>query len=211
MMALARNVGWLTTAQQTAELELMIRDVLAGNALGFGEVELICDLNKERELDGALARVGTPRAGTAQDAALACLGSPERRSRVIRAVSSTNEGDVQIAQAYLRHRPITDDAELRALADGIVKMKVPGAQVRALEVLARHRVSDRAILEELTRLFVATKSPSVQGAIAEIFIRSNVTSASMPKLPAVLREHHIRPAGAGQDLVGLLLAKLSGA
>ena len=210
-IALARNVGWLTTAQQTAELELMIRDVLAGNALGFGEVELICDLNKERELDGALARVGTPKAGTAHDAALACLGSPERRSRVIRAVSSTNEGDVQIAQAYLRHRPITDDAELRVMTDGIVKMKVPGAQVRALEVLARHRVSDRAILEELTRLFAATRSPAVQGAIAEIFIRSNVTSASMPKLSSVLREHHIRPAGAGQDLVGLLLAKLSGA
>ena len=61
------------------------------------------------------------------------------------------------------------------------------------------------------QLFAATRSPAVQGAIAEIFIRSNVTSASMPKLSSVLREHHIRPAGAGQDLVGLLLAKLSGA
>lgn len=211
MIALARNVGWLTPQQQTAELELMIRDVLAGNALGFGEVELICGLNKERELDGALARVGTPKAGTAQDAALACLGSPERRSRVIRAVSSTNESDVQIAQAYLRHRPITDDTELRAMTEGIVKMKAPGAQVRALEVLARHRVSDRSILDELTRLFATTKSPGVQGAIAEIFIRSDVTAASMPKLAPVLREHRIRPQGTGQDLVGLLLAKLSGA
>ena len=211
MIALARTAGWLTPQQQTAELELMIRDVLAGNALGFGEVELICGLNKERELDGALARVGNPGSGTARDAALACLGSPERRSRVIRAVSSANEGDVQIAQAYLRHRPITDDAELRAMTDGIVKMKVPGAQVRALEVLARHRVADIAILDELARLFAATRSHAVQGAIAEIFIRSNSTAASMPKLALVLREHRIRAPGASQDLVSLLLARLSGA
>jgi hypothetical protein len=207
MIALARKVGWLTPPEQTAELERMIRDVLADNAIGFNEVELICGLNKDRELDGTLRRVGSMKTGTrpAHDAALACLGSDSGRARILRSVSSADESEVRVAQAY---RPITDDAELHAVTQGIVQMKGSGAQVRALETLARHRVSDRRILDELSGLFAKTKSPGVQSAIAEIFIRSGVRTATMPKLSGVLRQHRIRSAGGGQDLVDVLLQRL---
>jgi hypothetical protein len=210
MIALARGAGWLDPKEQTGELEHMIRDVLAGNALGYNEVELICGLNRERELDGALQRVGNPMAAAARpahDAALACLGSAESHARVLRAITSADEGEVQVAQAYLRHRPLTDSAELRSVTRGIVGMKGSSAQVRALETLARQRVSDRAILDELAGLFAKTRSPGVQSAIAEIFIRSDVRAATMPKLSGVLRQHRLK-AGGGQDLVDVLLGRL---
>ena len=52
-----------------------------------------------------------------------------------------------IAQAYLRHRPITDAAELRRIVAAIARMAPSDAQVRALESLGRHYVSDREILD----------------------------------------------------------------
>ncbi len=211
MIALARTVGWLSHAEQKAELSSLIKDVLATNAVGYGEVELICDLNKERELDPALQRVGHSPASAAKPAhaaALACLGSKEARARVLGALASPDEGEVQIAQAYLRHRPITDPAELRSVALGVARMKGSGAQVRALETLARHHVTDREILDELIRLFAQTRSPAVQRAIAEIFIRTDLRAIPTPRVVQVLREHRLRPSGTGQDLVDILLEKL---
>ena len=115
---------------------------------------------------------------------------------------------MQIAQAYLRHRPITDPAELRSVALGVARMKGSGAQVRALETLARHHVTDREILDELIRLFAQTRSPAVQRAIAEIFIRTDLRAIPTPRVVQVLREHRLRPSGTGQDLVDILLEKL---
>ena len=211
MIALARTVGWLSHAEQKAELSSLIKDVLATNAVGYGEVELICDLNKERELDPALQRVGNAPAVVAKPAhaaALACLGSNEARVRVLGALASPDEVEVQIAQAYLRHRPITDAAELRKVALGVARMKGSGAQVRALETLARHHVTDREILDELVRLFAQTNSPAVQRAIAEIFIRTDLGALPAGSLAQVLREHRLKPSGTGQDLVDILLSKL---
>ena len=49
-----------------------------------------------------------------------------------------------IAQFYLRHRPITDVGELRAVTRAIAGMEAAETQARALDVLARHYRSDRA-------------------------------------------------------------------
>lgn len=211
MIALARTVGWLSSAGQKAELSNMIKEVLASNAVGFNEVELICSLNKERELDTEVSRASwarTPAARPGHDAALACLGSPDARARVLRALASSDASDVQVAQAYLRHRPITDTNELRNVAFGIAKMKGSAAQVRALEALARHHLSDRETLDELSRLFARTSSPDVQRAIAEIFIRSDLRAIAAPQLVDVLRQHRLKVPGGGQDLVDVLLGKL---
>lgn len=209
MIALARTVGWLNTGEQQAELTLTIRDVLAGDNVGFGEVELICGLNKDRELDAALHKVSPPRARPAHSAALACLGSAEARSAVLRSLSGPDEGAVQVAQAYLRHRPITDAAELRDTTLGITRMKGGGAQVRALEAVARHHVEDRETLDALARLFAETRSPQVQRAIAEIFIRSDLRAVAVPKLAELVRAHRLKKPGVeGQDLVDVLLSRL---
>src|SRR5439155_4423866 len=132
------------------------------------EVELVCTLNKDRTLDPSLNGLQVSQTGgPAQAAALACLGSSEGHARVLEALASPREDEVQIAQAYLRHRPITDDRELREAVRGIVRMKSPTAQARVLETLARFHISDHEIQADLARLFAQSSSLPVQRAIAE--------------------------------------------
>ena len=78
---------------------------------------------------------------------------------------------MQIAQAYLRHQPIDDVEELRAVATRVARMEGSGAQVRALETLARHHIRDPEVLDELSRLSGRTRSPAVKRAIEEVFLR----------------------------------------
>jgi hypothetical protein len=209
MIALARTVGWLSPADEQGELALMIHDVLAGGAMGFGEVDLICTLHRERGLDGSLQRLGAFKAKkVAQSAGLACLGSGEARARVLRALASTDEDEVQIAEAYLRHYPIEDAAELRKVARDVTRMKGSGAQVRALATLARQRIADREIIDELSRLFARTGSLEVQRAVAEIFIRSDARALPAGQLASLLRQHRLRAPGGGTDLIDALIERL---
>jgi hypothetical protein len=210
MIALARNIGWLSAAEQNAELAHTIHDVLAGDSMGFGEVDLVCTLNRDRALDAALNKLQVSRSSVkpAQAAALACLGSTDAHAQVLKALASPREEEVQIAQAYLRHRPITDEHELRDVARGIARMKSVAAQARALEALARLHVTDRQVLDELARLFTQSASPQVQRAIAEVFLRAGAEAVATPNLAHVLRKHRVRTPGAGEDLVDILLRRL---
>jgi HEAT repeat protein len=145
----------------------------------------------------------------AQTAGMACLGSAEARARVLRALASTDESEVQIAQAYLRHHPIGDTAELRKVARDVTRMKGTGAQVRALATLARQRIADREIIDELTRLFARTGSLEVQRAVAEVFIRGDARALPGAELAVLLRQHRLRAPGGGSDLIDVLIARLS--
>ncbi|MEO7744306.1 MAG: hypothetical protein ABIR98_15320 [Usitatibacter sp.] len=207
MIALARNVGWLTPAGERAEVASTIADVLATGTASFSEVEMVCALNGDRSLDGQVPRSGLERAPAtaANAAALACLGHPESHARTVRALVSANEDDVRVAQAYLRHRPIADAAELRAVVAGIAAMKPSAAQARALEALARLHVTDSAALESLARLFTRSTSLAVQRAIAEVFIRSGADGS--PELAALFRERRVR-SGAGEDLIDVLIRRM---
>jgi hypothetical protein len=173
LIALGGEIGWLDAAERRAEQIRMVRDVLMSRA-DFGDVDLICSLNADGSLDAERVRlqgVALP-AGRASDAALACLGDGVGRARTLQALASRDESDVQIVQAYLRHRPITDGAELRTVAMQVARMDAAPAQVRAIEALARLRIGDAAVLEELKSLSVRTKSPAVRQAVDEVFLRS---------------------------------------
>ena len=143
----------------------------------------------------------------ANAAVLACLGSAAGHARVLRALTSPNDDDVQIAQIYLRHRPLADANELRVVATGITRMSGSEAQVRALDTLAGHRLSDRESLEELTRLFPLAKSVNVQRAIAGILIRSDYQSLARPELARALRQHRLKSPD-GQDMIDVLIRRL---
>ncbi|MFL5520351.1 MAG: hypothetical protein ACJ8B6_05410 [Gemmatimonadales bacterium] len=207
LIKLARTLGWLRADEERAETMRMVADVLAGRAAGFGEVDLICGLNRDRSLDAEahrLAGASIPP-GRASDAALACLGDSRSRARILGALASRDEGDVQLAQAYLRHQPIDDAGELRSVALDVARMDGSAAQARALETLARHHIADDAVLERLAAVFMQTRSLPVQRAIAEIFIRSNYRGA--PGLGDRLRKHRLRsPDGA--DLIDTLISRL---
>ena len=88
---------------------------------------------------------------------------PRLTPQVLRALSSANDEEVQIAQVYLHHRPIADATELRGVATAIARMNGSDAQVRALDTLARYRLSDRETLGADAQLFPLTKSVMCSG------------------------------------------------
>ena len=207
LIALAQVFGWLSAEEQRAETMRMVGDLLAGGATGFGDVDLICALNHDRGLDREIHRLdGVPmKSGGAADAALACLGNAGSRSRILAALASRDEGEVQIAQAYLRHQPITDAGELRTAALGVAKMGGSAAQARAIETLARSRVADAEVLEQFKRLYVRASSLAVQRAVAEAFIRWDYRGEG--DLAGTLRKYRLRsPDGA--DVIDTLIARL---
>jgi hypothetical protein len=205
MLELAARLGWLSPAEKRAELMRMIGEQLARNAVSPADVDLVCALNKDHELDQELQRLQVTRVTHA--AVLACLGSTEDHARVLRALTSPKEEEVQIAQIYLHRRPLADATELRGVATGIARMNGSDAQARALDTLAAYHLSDRESLEELTRLFPLAKSVNVQRAIAGILIRSDFKTIATPELVRTLRQSRLKsPDGA--DLIDALIRRL---
>jgi hypothetical protein len=211
LLALAQDVGWLSPAEHRDELAAMLRELHGRSTLGMSEVNLACTLNRDRRLDGAVGQGAAP-AGSADDvphAALrACLGNAADRARTLQALLSPDESTMHVAQAYLRHRPITDAAELRALADAIARMQPGPGQARALESLARLYVSDREVLQGLMRLFASTPSTAVQTAIAGVLIRADRRELPRADLITLLTsERRAAPDGA-DDIIDALIRTL---
>ncbi|NRF67098.1 hypothetical protein HLB44_08905 [Aquincola sp. S2] len=210
MMALARSLGWLSPAQEQAEFLRMIADRMARGGLGRNEVDLVCATQRERE--PALARqvlaTGTVRPGNVMHAAvLACLGSVEAHERTVRALTSSQDEEVAVAQTYLRHRALADVSELRAVASGIGRMTAASAQVRALETLARQRLADAQSLQEIARLFPLARSLEVQRAIAGILIRADYKLLAPADLARSLRQHRLKSPD-GNDVIDVLIRLL---
>ena len=210
MLAVARTLGWLTDEQHHAELRAMIDEHLAGKPIGSSEVDLFCAMNRERPLvadPARLRRASQHPSKVGQSAVLACLGERDAHVRVLEALTSTDGEALEIAQVYLRHRPITDADELRLLTRGIAKMPGSDAQVRALETLARQKVSDAASLDELLRLYTLARSVNVQRAIAGILIRADYKALPQRELVSSLSKHRLKsPDGA--DLIDVLIRRV---
>ena len=211
MIGLAHRIGWLDDAARQAELARTIVEVLASRSMAFGDVDLVCTLNSDRRLDRVRGEVhdapGLLRA-PAQSAGLACLGSTQARTRVLGLLASPRESDVQLAQAYLRHRPITDARELRAAAAAVAAMKPGPAQVRALYALGLMHLADRGALDELAALFARTTSLAVQRAIAEVFLRSDPRAIPRARIAKLFRAHRLRSPD-GEDLIDVVARELS--
>ena len=211
MIELASALGWLSPADRRVELARMFSDRLHGDQVGVVEVDLACALNKDRALDAERDSIRIDAAAAdriAPAAVLACLGSASARERVLRALASTSQEDVRIAQTYLNHRPLADAHELQDVTAAVLQMKAPEAQVRALETLAGYRLSDREALEGLTRLFSLAKSVDVQRAIAGVLIRADTTILAGPALARALRAQRIKsPDGA--DVIDILIRRLA--
>ena len=113
-------------------------------------------------------------------------------------LTSPNDEEVQVAQVYLGHQPITDVNELRLVTASVARMNSSRAQIRALETLASQRLSDPDSLEELARLFPLTESVGVQTAIAGVLIRSDYQAIATPEFVQTLRQSRLK-ASVGAD------------
>jgi hypothetical protein len=210
MLELAQDLGWLTAEEQRDEVVAMIAEQMVRNNVSSADVDQVCALNKDHALDQDLVRVQRSEAQAdkvPQAAILACLGNAQGHARVLRALTSPNDEEARIAQVYLRHRPIDDPNELRAVTTSVARMTGSDAKVRALETLARLRLSDRESLEALTRLYPVAESAGVQTAIAAVLIRADYRSIARPELVQTLREHRLK-SGTGQDLIDVLIRRL---
>jgi hypothetical protein len=211
MLDLARDAGWLTREAHRDELAAMLRELQSKRDAGVAEVNLACRLNADHSLDGRLDAAAGP-VGIAQAAMRACLGNSADRAQTLRALLGPAESDVQLAQAYLRYRPVDDTAELRDLTKGISAMPAGPAQVRALETLGRHYVSDGDVLHRLLDLYAQTPSSAVQSAVAGILLRADRSALPAAKLRETLislRREASRDGGAGtiDALITLLGAR----
>jgi hypothetical protein len=215
MLDLARKLDWLDAAQYRHELVALIHDRLAARSAGSGDVDLVCAVSGDRALDTERARLAAqPDAGAnaqpGQAAMLACLGSTGAQARVLHALASGNAADVEVAQVYLRHRPLTDLAAIRALAHAVAGMSRGDAQVRALDTLAQLPVDDRESLDELVRLYTRASSVGVQRAVAGILVRADTRVLARPDLVRTLQQHRIKSTD-GRDMVDVLLRRLQSA
>lgn len=211
MTRLAGRFGWLSDADERAELRAMIDARLAANAVTPADVDLVCSLNQDGGLASELDRVQVPDAiaGKSSTAGvLACLGSGEARIRVLEALTSPRENDVAIAQVVLRHRPIHDVEELRAVTASVARMPPAPAKVRALETLAHQRLSDPEAIDEIARLYPVADTPGVQNAIAGILIRSDFDGIDRTELAQTLRDHRISASSGGGELIDVLIRRL---
>ncbi|HET7792425.1 MAG TPA: hypothetical protein VFL64_03475 [Rhizobacter sp.] len=213
MVNLAHDLGWLTDDQREHELALMLGELMERKTVGVQEIDLACRLNQNQELEGAFPRHVKP-GSTADDvphaAVRACLGSAEGRAITLDGLASAKETDVQAAQAYLRRRPITSNTELRRVATRIADMPQGNPQVRALDVLGRHYVSDASVLQTLTSLYQSTPSVDVQNAVAGVFLRADRKSIDRTDLLRVLKEYR-KPAKSGKQAVDALMTLLEAA
>jgi hypothetical protein len=210
MIQLAGTLGWLSPPDRRAEIVRMIGDLLGRKSIGPAEIDLICSINRNRELDQERYRLSLSSSQTnevAHAAALACLGSAESRARVLRALTTGDDAESLIAEIYLVHRPITDVNEFRAVAIGIPRMSGSTAQVRALDTLGRQRLSDRQTLDELARLFPVAESVDVQRAIAAVFIRSDYQLLDKAEFVRVLNQSRLR-SPSGDDIIDILIRRL---
>lgn len=210
MIKLAHNLGWLSAEGQRDELARLTADLLASGKIGTDDVDLVCSLNRDKALDAAIgrSRLSSVESDSLPMAAIkACLGSVDGRARVLQALTGASGRDAEIAQVYLRHYPISDVGELRAVAARIVQMSDPDAQVRALNTLASQYLSDRESLDELMRLFPNARSVNVQRAIAGIFIRADYKAIDRAELAGVLRQYRLRSTERN-DIIDALLRRL---
>ena len=206
LIDLAQKLGWLSADERLAELGRVVSGRYAHPVLTAADVDFVCKLNASHALDHT--RDGLGEADDVGHAAIrACLGDVAQRPRLLAALTSPGEADVQIAQVYLQYQPIADVDELRDVTSGIGRMSDAGAQVRALDALADHRVADHEALENLARLFPLARSIDVQRAIAGVLIRADFEAIDTPQLVRTLREHRLK-SHDGRDLIDVLIDRL---
>ena len=210
MIDLAAVLGWLSDAQKRAELTLLIRDAFARSTPSAADVDFVCTLDRDREFDDArrdLAVAAQSPDDAGHAAMLACLGDERERPRVLRAIASPRDADVEIARVYLQHRPLADVSELRDVAAQITRMSDPAAQAQALDALAQDGVSDPETLGELARLFPVARSIGVQRAIAGVLLRADYGALAGEDLARTLRDHRLKSPG-GRDVIDVLIDRL---
>ena len=127
---------------------------------------------------------------------------------MLRALTSADDDDVQIAQVYLRHRPIADVG--RAARDHRrhrADERHGRAGARARYARASRDVGSRKPGGRWRACSRAPSPSSVQRAIAGVLIRADYQTLARPELARALRQHRLKSPD-GEDLIDVLIRRL---
>ena len=210
LLAVAHKLAWLSADELRSEWVRAMSDALARNAVGPAEIDVACKLNADGSVDAFVDGLEAPANAVetvAASAVRACFGAPDGHATMIRALTRGNDEDVQIAEVYLRHRPIADVRELRDVTAQIATMPDSRAKARALEALSRQSIHDRESLDALARIYPRTESAGVQVAIAGILLRSDYTTFAGADVAQTLRQFR-RKVSTSEDMVDVLIRRL---
>jgi hypothetical protein len=203
MMEVARRLDWLKPAQVRQEHVQLVQNLLDAPRLGMGEADLVCRLANAQKFK--LNEVRLPaRSSRGLSVARACLGDAAARHDVRASLLSSNEEAFLGARIFFDSHPMTPtELEWYAMQIGL-RTGGAAASERALHVVARQNVRDRAVLDAFMQLLAMDLPKNTKQAIAHVFLFADWSRVDRPKLIEAVRQTDL----AGEGALGFLLRRL---
>jgi len=203
MMDMASRLGWLTTANLRQEQVQIVQTMLEAPKLGSGEADIICDLAKQRNIKLGELRIPA-RSAPGFSVARACLGDADARQGIRAMLLSRDEELFLGAQVFFESHPMTR-SELVWYATEIGRgTGGVAAAERALHVIARQDIRDRAVLNTYMQLLTMDLAKETKHAIAPVFLFADWSQVDRVKLIEAVRKTGLAEDGA----LGFLLRRL---
>jgi hypothetical protein len=203
MMDVAYYLGWLTPAEARQEQVELVQSLLEAPRLGMGEADLICKVANAQDIGvGELQLRDQP--GPAASVARACLGDAGARQAARAFLLSKDEDTFLGARILFDSDPMTP-SDLKWYAAEIGRgTGGDAAAERALHVIARQHVRDRAVLEAFMQLLTMDLARETKQAIAYVFLFADWSQVDRAKLIEAVRKTGLAEDGA----LGFLLHRL---
>jgi hypothetical protein len=203
MMDVAFHLGWLTPEQERQEHVRLVQNLLEAPRLGMGEADVICRLANAQDIGPGELRLPA-RPGTAASVARACLGDADARQAVRAYLLGKDEDAFLGARILFDADPMTP-SDLKWYATEIGR-RTGGvaASERALHVVARQHIDDRAVLDAYMRLLTTDLANETKQAIAYVFLFADLSLVDRPKLIESVRKTGLAEEGG----LGFLLRRL---
>jgi hypothetical protein len=203
MMDVAFRLGWLTPEQERQEQVQLVQYLLEAPRLGMGEADVICKLANAQDIGVSELRLRA-RSGPAASVARACLGDADARQAVRAFLLGKDEDAFLGARILFDSRPMTP-SDLKWYAEEIGR-RTGGvaASERALHVVARQNIDDRAVLDAFMRLLTTDLAKETKQAIAYVFLFADLSLVDRPKLIEAVRKTGLAEDGP----LGFLLRRL---
>jgi hypothetical protein len=203
MMDVAFHLGWLTPEQERQEHVRLVQNLLEAPRLGMGEADVICKLANAQDIGPGELRLPA-RPGPAASVARACLGDADARQAVRPYLLGKDEDAFLGARILFDADPMTP-SDLKWYATEIGR-RTGGvaASERALHVIARQDIRDRAVLDAFMRLLTMDLAKETKQAIAYVFLFADWSLVDRPQLIEAVRKTGLAEDGA----LGFLLRRL---
>lgn len=203
MLDVAYHLGWLSPEQERQEHVRLVQNLLEAPRLGMGEADLVCRLANADDIGPGELRLPA-RPAPAANVARACLGDAEARQAVRAYLLGKDEDSFLGARILFDSDPMTPSDLTWYAAEIGRRTGGDAAAERALHVIARQDIRDRAVLEAFMQLLTMDLAKETKQAIAYVFLFSDWSQVDRAKLNEAVRNTGLAEDGA----LGFLLRRL---